>query len=524
MPEGSCTLKINPSSIKHVGESVGVRANDEIATKLAEDVEFRMREVIQEAIKFMRHAKRTRLKTVDINNALRVLNVEPLYGFNASEPQRWNFHKATADIYTQSDKELPIETVLSMDMPPCPWEPSLACHWLAVEGVQPAIPQNPAPNQRQLLPRKRKADGSEVEVKPIVKHVLTKELQLFFQQAIKGIRAVVQPPAVDSPLKEAVLTSLASDPGLHQLLPYLSQFFADEVMQHLRDLPLLTSLLRMVWSLLQNQEHMHVEPYLHQWMPVLLTCLLGKRLCVYASEDHWRLRDFAAQIIARICERYGTAYSSMQPRITRTLIRAFLDPLKPLTTHYGAVVGLAALGPTVLETLLMPHLLFYTEALRPNKDESRKPSPVLTPEEAEAMRAGKKQWKDMSEAEQQEQMERNCPHEWAWDASQEKPRNEKILEQEKVMGALQAAAGQLLQKRPEALAKTRDASKEGMPTYDELVELFGEGLQIQTMKTVDLAKTWKIKPPSVVSGKPVCKKGLAAAPIRGGCSIASLVL
>ena len=66
----------------------------------------------------------------------------------------------------------------------------------------------------------------------------------------------------------------------------------------------------------------------------------------------------------------------MQPRILRTLVHAFLDPLKvlcrrvlqramatsfvlwqPLTTHYGAVMGLTALGATVVEVPSVEFLL-----------------------------------------------------------------------------------------------------------------------------------------------------------------------
>ena len=33
-----------------------------------------------------------------------------------------------------------------------------------------------------------------------------------------------------------------------------------------------------------------LEPYLHQIMPAVLTCLVGKRLCANPLENHWALR------------------------------------------------------------------------------------------------------------------------------------------------------------------------------------------------------------------------------------------
>jgi transcription initiation factor TFIID subunit 6 len=46
-------------------------------------VEYRLREVIQDACKFMRHSKRAQLSTEDVNSSLRLRNVESLYGFPA---------------------------------------------------------------------------------------------------------------------------------------------------------------------------------------------------------------------------------------------------------------------------------------------------------------------------------------------------------------------------------------------------------------------------------------------------------
>ncbi len=115
-------------------------------------------------------------------------------------------------------------------------------------------------------------------------------------------------------------------------------------MNNLRDLPLLRSLMTMAHCVLTSP-HLNVEPYLHQLMPPILTCLVGKRLCSSVSDDHWALRDYAASLVALVCKRFGFAYSDLQPRITKTLVAAFLDPNKPLTTHYGAIEGLSMSVP-----------------------------------------------------------------------------------------------------------------------------------------------------------------------------------
>jgi hypothetical protein len=63
--------------------------------------------------------------------------------------------------------------------------------------------------------------------------------------------------------------------------------------------------------------------------------------------------------------RFGSVYQSLQPRVSKTLLHAFLDPKKPLTTHYGAIVGLSKLGPNVIHLLILPNLGAYFRLLQP---------------------------------------------------------------------------------------------------------------------------------------------------------------
>jgi hypothetical protein len=52
--------------------------------------------------------------------------------------------------------------------------------------------------------------------------------------------------------------------------------------------------------------------------------------------------------IFQFCCRFGHVYNNLQTRLTKTLLNAFLDPKRALTQQYGAIQGLAALGPNVV--------------------------------------------------------------------------------------------------------------------------------------------------------------------------------
>ena len=79
--------RLSGGSVLAVARSLGIRNLDEaLADKLAPDVEYYIREVIQDAAKFMRHAKRRTFLREDVNNALRAQRTDELLGYSACPP------------------------------------------------------------------------------------------------------------------------------------------------------------------------------------------------------------------------------------------------------------------------------------------------------------------------------------------------------------------------------------------------------------------------------------------------------
>lgn len=115
----------NPENVRDVAESVGIASlNDEFAQNFARDVEFRVAQVLEEALKFMRHGKRTTLTTQDVSLALRVLDVEPLYGYESTRPLR--FGEASIGpgqpLFYVEDEETDLEKLINAPLPKVPRE------------------------------------------------------------------------------------------------------------------------------------------------------------------------------------------------------------------------------------------------------------------------------------------------------------------------------------------------------------------------------------------------------------------
>ncbi|KAN0061194.1 histone H4-like TAF Taf6, SAGA complex subunit [Thecaphora frezii] len=524
LPLSGVPTSVYPTdTIRDVAESLGITSlKDSIAAALAADVEYRVREIVQDAAKFMLHSKRDQLKTSDIDAALRARNIEPLYGFLPTSAGRLHSDAAgttqgplfrrvqTASggaLHYVEDEEIEFDTILQAG-------PKVGvgrgvgwgAHWLAIEGVQPALPQNPSPadlhdvagsvgflGPAAKLPSPATATtvtgananttATEAKVvavagtgvgdaqavaKPLVKHILSRELQLYYERLTKAI--VSPPPEADEdfddvddneddsgglggggaagqagddmevdeeeqkgiftpprpgaaqvvPLKkfekkgsgnrvrDAALASLAGDPGLHQLVPYLIQFVGGKVVGVLRggqgegegearadadanrqggdnggeretseaDNHLLSVMLSTVHAILMNP-HIFVEPYLHQMMPTLLSILLTSSLSplpppgssqhaalITAGPSSYTLRAYASALLAHIVERHGTSYPTLKPRLVTTMLKALLAGTSPddarggggpraaVGTKVGALMALRRMGKASFRTVL----------------------------------------------------------------------------------------------------------------------------------------------------------------------------
>ncbi|KAL8787368.1 MAG: hypothetical protein Q9213_002251 [Squamulea squamosa] len=378
----------NPENIRDVAESIGIASlNDDVLQGLSSDIEYRLSQVLEEALKFMRHSKRATLSTQDVAQALRVLDVEPLYGYESTRPLR--FGEASIGpgqpIFYVEDEEVDFEKLINAPLPKVPREVTLTAHFLSVDGNQPTIPQNPTvadSRTQELVPKGPGVNPhlatinlvDNVTVKPLVKHLLSKELQLYFSNACSAVF-----DENSDEYRAAALVSLRTDPGLHQLIPYFVQFIAEKVTHNLKNLVILTQTLQLASALLDNK-NLYLDPYIASLIPPVLTCLIGRHLGSSTTPlSSYPLRHTAATLLGSVCKKYAKSSHTLKPRLARTCLKHFLDPTKPLATNYGGIIGLqAAGGIEAVRVLILPNVKEYETLIRePLEDEG-------SPKQAEA--------------------------------------------------------------------------------------------------------------------------------------------
>jgi transcription initiation factor TFIID subunit 6 len=114
-------------TVKDVAESVGIiNLNKDVNQALCRDVEYRISQVLQEALKFMKHARRTILWSQDIAQALRVLDIEPLYGYETTRPLRYGEASLGPGqpLFYVEDEEMDFEKLINAPLPKVPREVS----------------------------------------------------------------------------------------------------------------------------------------------------------------------------------------------------------------------------------------------------------------------------------------------------------------------------------------------------------------------------------------------------------------
>jgi len=373
---------LNKETVTSIAEATGINLADEAASALIQDVEYRLRELLLESKKFMTHSRRRKLSVLDVNAALAVKNVEPIYGYNSWTKNTW---KQTTfnnqPLYFVEDAELDLDEIINQPLPAIPLDVMYTAHWLAIDGVQPAIPQNPTTNEIQLMkdennlnrdinqqPQKQQTNT------PLVKQVLSRELTIYYEKVTDAILPRIEkqyhPQAQvknDNDFRVLALDSIGKDPGLQPLVPYFAEFVSENITFNLKNLGILTALMRTVYSLFMNV-NLNVEPHLHQIIPSILTCTISKILSSTPREDHWSLRRYSSSLLGMIVKKYSASYATLQPRLTKTLLKAFLDPTKTRGTIYGAIFGLGSMGEQVVRLLLTPNVAFVAEGLKGDMD------------------------------------------------------------------------------------------------------------------------------------------------------------
>jgi len=346
-------------------------------------VEEHITTLVRESVSVQRHTKRARfhqsvspsddngntnggiitlrrmLQADDINLALQWCGGEKILTTNAGGVIK-SQEKVDLSAYTRSElKHRP------------PSEIGMAVHWLAVNGIQPNIPQNPMEivprtGSDQVVHRVEEEDdtgadidtnntgsgssSSAVSVRQLLPRVLSEELRLYFTRVTLAIER-------GGPIQQDdALGSVARDSGTQELVPFFFRFVARQILENIGQAQYCLILVRLAYALISNP-YLHPELHLHQIIPSLMTCVVARRLSLGMFDDHWALRQEAARTLVKLCCVFGTQYH-LKPRIIVKMCSA-ITPDKGLSTQYGGLTAISLFGPKAVDSFILPLVARY---------------------------------------------------------------------------------------------------------------------------------------------------------------------
>ncbi|XP_026573475.1 TAF6-like RNA polymerase II p300/CBP-associated factor-associated factor 65 kDa subunit 6L [Pseudonaja textilis] len=300
-------VEIPRESVRLMAESAGVELTDEVAALLAEDVCYRLREATQ-----------------------------VVCGHGSPDPLPFRAIKE-GELYFQEDREVNlVEVALATSVPKDCAETAVRVHVSYLDGKGNLEAQGSVPSAVSML---------------------TDDLLKYYQHVTRAVLGD------DPQLMKVALQDLQTNSKIAALLPYFV-YIVSGVKSVSHDLEQLNRLLHMAKSLIQNP-YLCLGSYVKSLIASVMYCVLEPLAAsINPLNDHWTLRDYAALLLGQIFWTHGDLVSSLYHQILLTLQKVLADPVRPLCSHYGAVVGLHALGWEAVQRVLYPHLSTYWSNLQ----------------------------------------------------------------------------------------------------------------------------------------------------------------
>jgi transcription initiation factor TFIID subunit 6 len=319
---------------------------------------------------------RRRIHAADVNMALQLMGSEKLYSTCAGQVP----YNATASSLEGSGGATSQRKVVLADflrdetLGNPPRELGIRQHWLAVDGTQPLVAENPASAGEIMVTAAVGADaphfsasteepgggrageedatGSLLQVNQLRSGLLSEELLLYYTRVTSTLKRSDRPDQQD-----LVLARLANDAGLQELVPFLVRHCQRELYRSVAssEFDLASSMVHLARAMLSNS-NLHLELHLHELLPALVTCVVSQTPTASSSRSSsvscWSLKQDAADTLATACDLYGDEYATLRSRVLKALCRA-ASADRHLTSRYGGIVGIAALGHRAISAFLV---------------------------------------------------------------------------------------------------------------------------------------------------------------------------
>jgi len=308
---------------------------------LVERVQEHLVGLIRSSVSVQRHAKRARLYSPkpgdsvlrrrvhasDINLALKLQGKDKLYASRLVSSDATSLVKV---------KDFIRHSAESLEESPA--EVSCRLTWICNDGDQKGQVHEGDGQASNVL------GVDPLRVHHLRASILSEELQLYFSRLRENLQDEYQ--------VEKALITVATDSGLQEIVPFLVQYTQAELLSSLSndDCTRADVFVRLITSLLHNHT-LHLSLHLHEWLPVLVTCIVADKL----PRGHARLRELSSFALHTMVQAYTTEYHYLSVQVLNALSKV-VDSSSP-NKRYGATFAISLFGHAAVETFLLETVL-----------------------------------------------------------------------------------------------------------------------------------------------------------------------
>lgn len=342
-------VQLSPDTVIHLAESIGLsNISPNVARALAEDASYRCRELANLCSQLLRHGKRRKLTTQDVDRAMKWYNADPVYGHGAgsNEPGYSRIYDTTkpgnVTLFVNDEKLIDLRPYALTQSPAILASMStIQGSWLSLEGTY--LPEN--------------EEHKPVEYPP--PSALTQQLMQYYS-ALLGVIL-----GNSEQLLQVMLEDVQTNSKIGVLVPLLVTFIRNGIQRHCENQTLMRRLLYLLQALFSNPLlNLSPKPYLSHLVTALLSSLIIDRPnrdrndfdCLSANVGHVQ---HASQILRQVLNRWATPVNQLRSQTHRALREYLKDSKISYSSHFGALAAMIALGPAVLNECLLPQMGQY---------------------------------------------------------------------------------------------------------------------------------------------------------------------
>ncbi|OHS95728.1 hypothetical protein TRFO_10379 [Tritrichomonas foetus] len=336
-------------STNEIAQSLGILKIPATVNKsVSREAELMILNVIDNAKLLMITSKRNKLTVNDINESLKMMNIEPLYGYKSWKNE---VHHSTIrytqflDIKYLKDEQIQTTDISSRSLLAYPLQVTFDCNWLVDN------------HSKILLKKKGKTkNSSESKNKNYEIDHPSKKLKFYYETSIEGF-------FYGGVVYEMMLAKMVSDEGVGPLLTYYLDFIENILENPKHEFDQIRKIIKLAKILVINDSFNTITCQ-DRIVSISFTILLLPAKNIPFDQNNILMRDECSELFQLFCEKFSPFNIHIRAQIGERFIELLNDETTDCYSAYGIISSFVSLGLQTIKYVLFPNIVMILENIQ----------------------------------------------------------------------------------------------------------------------------------------------------------------